>query len=106
MTMSVDNLVREFLKLSQRDQFVFLDKVVASSFNKTKRIKLIKSILDSIGEDGDFELTEEQKQEVDRRWKEVEHGTARLYSIEEVTRRINKKYGFDSPLTQINQSII
>lgn len=99
MPMSVDNLIREFSKLSQKDQFVFLDKVVASSFNKSKRIKLIKSILDSIGEDEDFELTEEQKQEVDRRWKEVEAGTAKLYTMEEVTARISKKYGFDTPLT-------
>lgn len=55
-----------------------------------ERIKLAEAIWDSIDEDsGDWDLTEEQKRELDRRLDLIESGQAKMYTWEEVKQHLN-----------------
>ena len=67
--MSIEVLRSEILKLS-----------------KPQRLELTRFILDTlVGEDeGEFFLSEEQKQEINRRIQSIKDGTAKTFSWEEV----------------------
>lgn len=97
--MSVNVLLNEFSKLDQKEQFFFLNRIIASRLDKAKRIQLIKIILEDLEDEPEVELAEKQLQELDRRWKEIEDGTAKLTPMEEVHKKITEKYGFDISLT-------
>ncbi len=74
--MSVETLKAEFLKLSDDEQSEF------RSF-----------ILSILEEDDDFELTEEQKAQLDQRWNDIEMGKVVTLSAEEVDAEIMNRYG-------------
>lgn len=74
--MSVETLKAEFLKLSDDEQSEF------------------RSFILSILEEGDdFELSEEQKAQLDQRWNDIEMGKIITFSAEEVDAEIMNRYG-------------
>lgn len=74
--MSVETLKAEYLKLSDDEQSEFRN--------------FILSILE---EGDDFELTEEQKVQLDQRWNDIEMGKVVTLSAEEVDAEIMSRYG-------------
>lgn len=76
--MSVETLKEEYLKLSDNEQSEFRN--------------FILSILE---EGDDFELTEEQKAQLDQRWNDIEMGKVVTLSAEEVDAEIMSRYGLN-----------
>ncbi len=56
------------------------------------RSKLVTRLLVSL-EDDDFKLSPEWDAELDRRVKEMDEGTARIISSEELWKKINHRFG-------------
>ncbi len=48
--------------------------------------------------DDAFELSEDQKAELDRSWAEIENGTAELYTGEQISKELKEKYGIIASL--------
>jgi putative addiction module component (TIGR02574 family) len=67
--------------------------------SKVEQITLVQLILDNVAVDGEENpnpwLTNEVKEELDRRSAAIKEGTATLHSWETVQNSINEKYGFD-----------
>jgi putative addiction module component (TIGR02574 family) len=72
-----------------------------SKLTKLEKIELIRFLLDEITKedlDDAFELSEDQKTELDRSWAEIENGTAELYTGEQITKELKEKYGIIASL--------
>lgn len=66
---------------------------LAQKVLQTENKDILKAIeLIFTQEDEHFELTEEQKQELDKTLEEVESGKAKFYSMAEVRKRISKNH--------------
>lgn len=64
-------------------------KEEVSKLTAVERILFVQYILDTLREDaGDFELSEEWKQELDRRSASYLNGTAKTYTWEEVRNKV------------------
>lgn len=65
-----------------------------SKLTKSEKLELARYILEEISkEEEDFELTPQQKAELDQYWEEIENGTAELQSGEQISDELNKRYG-------------
>lgn len=62
------------------------------SLPREDRSKLASRLLVSL-EDEDFELSPEWAEELDRRVKEMDEGTAEMISSEELWKKINQRFG-------------
>ncbi|AEE52854.1 hypothetical protein Halhy_5026 [Haliscomenobacter hydrossis DSM 1100] len=58
---------------------------------------LFKEIANEEAED-DFELSDEQKADLDQAWAEIENGTAELYTGEQISKELKEKYGINVSL--------
>jgi len=71
-----------------------LDEI--SKLTKLEKIELIRFLLDEITKEEleeDFELSDEQKAELDQAWAEIENGTAELFTGEQISKELKEKYG-------------
>jgi len=78
-----------------------------SKLTKLEKIELARYLFDEITKeelDDDFELSDEQKAELDRRWEEIENGTAELFTGEQISKELKEKYGItvSLPLASIS----
>jgi len=67
-----------------------------SKLTRLEKIELARYLFDEITKeelDDEFELSDEQKAELDRRWAEIENGTAELYTGEQISKELKEKYG-------------
>ncbi len=67
-----------------------------SKLTKLEKIELARYLFDEITKeelDDEFELSDEQKAELDRRWAEIEDGTAELFTGEQISKELKEKYG-------------
>lgn len=67
-----------------------------SKLTKLEKIELARYLFDEITKeelDDEFELSNEQKAELDRRWSEIENGTAELFTGEQISKELKEKYG-------------
>ncbi len=67
-----------------------------AKLSKLEKIELAKYLLDEVAKyefEDDFELSEEQKEELDQRWEEIENGTTELATVEEISKKLKEKYG-------------
>jgi len=67
-----------------------------SKLTKLEKIELARFLFDEITKeelDDEFELSDEQKAELDRRWAEIEDGTAELFTGEQISKELKEKYG-------------
>ena len=67
-----------------------------SKLTKLEKIELARYLFDEITKeelDDEFELSDEQKAEIDRRWAEIENGTAELFTSEQIRKEHKEKYG-------------
>ena len=67
-----------------------------SKLTKLEKLELARYLLDELIKDEreeEFELSDEQKAELDRRWTEVEDGTAELFTGEQISKELKEKYG-------------
>lgn len=67
-----------------------------SKLTRLEKIELIRFLLDEISKeesDNAFELSDDQKAELDRSWAEIENGTAELYTGEQISKELKEKYG-------------
>ncbi len=72
-----------------------------SKLTRLEKLELARYLLDELIQDGreeEFELSEEQKVELDRRWAEVEDGTAELFTGERISKELKEKYGINVSL--------
>ena len=72
-----------------------------SKLTKLEKIELIRFLLNEISKeelDDEFELSDDQKAELDRSWAEIENGTAELYTGEQITKELKEKYGIIASL--------
>lgn len=72
-----------------------------AKLTKLEKIELARYLLDEVAKDeleDDFELSVEQKAELDRRWEEIENGTAELVTGEEISKELKEKYGISVSL--------
>lgn len=77
----------------------FLDEI--SKLTKLEKLELARYLLDELIKDEreeEFELSDEQKVELDRRWAEVEDGTAELFTGEQISKELKEKYGINVSL--------
>jgi putative addiction module component (TIGR02574 family) len=67
-----------------------------SKLTKLEKIELARYLFDEITKeelDDEFELSDYQKAELDRRWEEIENGTAELFTGEQISKELKEKYG-------------
>lgn len=67
-----------------------------AKMTKLEKIELARYLFDEIAkeeQEGDFELSPEQKADLDQAMVEIENGTADLYTGEEFSKEIKEKYG-------------
>lgn len=67
-----------------------------SKLTRLEKIELIRFLLNEISKeesDDAFELSDDQKAELERRWAEIENGTAELYTGEKISKELKEKYG-------------
>lgn len=72
-----------------------------SKLTKLEKIELARYLFDEITKeelDDEFELSDEQKAELDRRWVEIEDGTAELFTGEQISKELKEKYGINVSL--------
>ena len=72
----------------------FIDEI--SKLTRLEKLELARYLLDELikaGREEEFELSDEQKAELDRRWAEVENGTAELFTGEQISKELKEKYG-------------
>lgn len=72
-----------------------------AKLTKLEKIELARYLLDEVAKDeleDDLELSVEQKAELDRRWEEIENGTAELITGEEFSKELKEKYGISVSL--------
>lgn len=72
-----------------------------SKLTKLEKIELARYLFDEITkeelEDG-FELSDEQKAELDRRWAEIEDSTAEFFTSEQIRKELKENYGINVSL--------
>ena len=67
-----------------------------SKLTKLEKIELARYLFDEITKEeleDDFELSAEQKADLDQAWAEIENGTAELYTGEQISKELKEKYG-------------
>ena len=67
-----------------------------SKLSKLEKIELARYLFDEITKEeleDEFDLTAEQKADLDQGWAEIENGTAELYTGEEISKELKEKYG-------------
>lgn len=67
-----------------------------AKLTRLEKIELARYLLDEVTKEeleDEFELSEEQKMELDRRWEEFENGTAELVTGEQISKELKEKYG-------------
>lgn len=67
-----------------------------AKMTKLEKIELARYLFDEIAKEeleGDFELSLEQKADLDQAMVEIENGTADLYTGEEFSKELKEKYG-------------
>lgn len=72
-----------------------------SKLTKLEKLELARYLLDELIKDEreeEFELSDEQKVELDRRWAEIEDGTAELFTGEQISKELKEKYGINVSL--------
>lgn len=72
----------------------FIDEI--SKLTRLEKLELARYLLDELIKDEreeEFELSDEQKAELDRRWAEIEDGTAELFTGEQISKELKEKYG-------------
>jgi putative addiction module component (TIGR02574 family) len=72
-----------------------------AKLTKLEKIELARYLLDEVAKvelEDDFELSDDQKAELDRRWEEIENGTAELVTGEEISKELKEKYGISVSL--------
>ena len=77
----------------------FLDEI--SKLTKLEKLELARYLLDELIKDEreeEFELSDEQKAELDRRWAEIEDGTAELFTGEQISEEL-KEPGINTIIT-------
>jgi putative addiction module component (TIGR02574 family) len=72
-----------------------------SKLTRLEKLELARYLLDELIKDEKeeaFELSYEQKAELDRRWAEVENGTAEVFTSEQINKELKEKYGINVSL--------
>jgi putative addiction module component (TIGR02574 family) len=67
-----------------------------SKLTKHEKIELARFLFEEIAtyaNEDEFELSDEQKVELDQAWAEIENGTAELYSGGDISKELNERYG-------------
>ena len=67
-----------------------------SKLTRLEKIELARFLFEEIANEeaeDDFELSAEQKVELDRRWAEIEEGTAELFTGKQISKELKEKYG-------------
>ena len=67
-----------------------------SKLTRLEKLELARYLLDELIKDEreeEVELSEEQKAELDKRWAEIEDGTAELFTGEQISKELKEKYG-------------
>lgn len=67
-----------------------------SKLTRLEKIELTRFLFEEIANeeaDDDFELSDEQKAELDRRWAEIENDSADFCSGEEFSKELKERYG-------------
>ena len=67
-----------------------------SKLTRLEKIELARFLFEEIANEeaeDDFELSDEQKVELDRRWAEIEDGTVELFTGEQISKELKEKYG-------------
>jgi putative addiction module component (TIGR02574 family) len=67
-----------------------------SKLTRLEKIELARFLFEEIASEeaeDDFELSDEQKAELDRRWAEIEDDSADFFSGEEFSKEIKERYG-------------
>ena len=77
----------------------FIDEI--SKLTRLEKLELARYLLDELIKDEreeEFELSDEQKAELDRRWAEIEDGTAELFTGEQISEEL-KEPGINTIIT-------
>ncbi len=72
-----------------------------SKLTRLEKLELARYLLDELIKDEreeEFELSDEQKAELDRSWAEVEDCTAELFTGEQISKELKEKYGINVSL--------
>jgi putative addiction module component (TIGR02574 family) len=67
-----------------------------SKLTRHEKIELARFLFEEIASyeaEDEFELSDEQKADLEEAWAEIENGTAELYSGEEISKELNERYG-------------
>ncbi|MCB0517393.1 MAG: addiction module protein [Lewinellaceae bacterium] len=88
--MTLDVLKSEALKLKRAELFEFTKFLIDA-------IKVKEGGGSNVS---DTELSPEWKEEIQRRWKEIESGEAELFTLDQIQAELNKEFGFDITVSQ------
>jgi len=67
-----------------------------AKLTRFEKIELARFLFEEIANEeaeDDFELSDEQKADLDQAWAEIENGTAELFTGEEISKELKEKYG-------------
>jgi len=67
-----------------------------SKLTRLEKIELVRYLFEEIANEeaeDDFELSDEQKADLDQAWSEIENGTAELFTGEQISKELQEKYG-------------
>jgi putative addiction module component (TIGR02574 family) len=67
-----------------------------AKLTRLEKIELARFLFEEIANEeaeDDFELSDEQKADLDQAWAEIESGTAELFTGEEISKELKEKYG-------------